>query len=347
VAGLVDRGRGWPNETPRCGLGRVSEADRARQSAAVIAAVTGADAERAAYLGRLADGASPPVREAAIRAAGSVAAPAATQLLLAGLADSDRGVVDTSLEVLLERAGAWARGGRSGLARIEAPRLLPVMRHAIATLSAEDDLEGLGLFIDALESLPLSELDSNLDRLARHSNIFVRHKAIRALRSLGRAPPSEPHAPIEDTQRVSPWDGALPQVRVRTNRGEFVLELRPDAAPGTVARFLSLVDTGFYDGLSFHRVVPGFVVQGGDPRGDGYGGPDFTLRCEDNRLRYERGSVGMALAGRDTGGSQFFVTYGSEPSLDGRYTIFARVASGMPIVDELQAGDRMLELSRE
>jgi cyclophilin family peptidyl-prolyl cis-trans isomerase len=325
----------------------VTQAHRARRSAAVIADVQGADTERAAYLRRLAEGASPRLREAVIRAAGNVRAPAATDLLLSGLAASDRGVVDTSLEVLLERAGAWARGAETGLPRMEASQLLRAMRQAFATLRAEDDLEGLGLFIDALESLPLSELDSNLDLLARHSNITIRHKALRALRSLGRELPAEPHEPIQDAQRITVWDGDLPEVRVRTNRGEFLLELRPDAAPGTVARFLNLVDAGFYRGLGFHRVVPGFVVQGGDPRGDGYGGPDFTLRCEDNQLRYERGSVGMALAGRDTGGSQFFVTYGSEPSLDGRYTIFARVAVGMEVVDALQEGDRMLELNRE
>ncbi|NOY90666.1 MAG: peptidylprolyl isomerase [Deltaproteobacteria bacterium] len=222
------------------------------------------------------------------------------------------------------------------------------MRRALVTLERTADLEGLGLYIDALGSLPLSELDPSLERLARHWNVAVRAKARALLRSLGQALPDGAPAPIPDPQQVPiSTAGDLPRVRVRTNRGEFVLELRADAAPETASRFLELVDAGFYAGLTFHRVVPGFVVQGGDPRGDGYGGPEFTQRCEDNALRYERGSVGMALAGRDTGGSQFFVTYGEEPSLDGRYTIFAQVVEGMEVVDALQVDDRMLELRRE
>ena len=113
----------------------------------------------------------------------------------------------------------------------------------------------------------------------------------------------------------------------------------PANAPTTVARFIALADRGFFDGLRFHRVVAGFVAQGGDPRGDGYGGPGYTQRCEDNRIRYERGTVGMALAGRDTGGSQFFVTEAAQPHLDGRYTAFGRVTRGMELVDALVPND--------
>ena len=349
LASLVDRGRGWPNESPRCGLGRVPGDQRLRQAAEVVGDVPGADAERGAYLERISAGASARVREAVLSAAAHVNAPNASQLLLAGLADPDRGVVDTSLEVLVDRAQAWARGGEgdAGMARIDSSALLPAMRHAFETLHAADDLEGLGLYVDALGRLPLTELDPSLDTLARHWNVAVREKALAVLRTLGRALPEGEPAQVPDAQRVHVWaDQAMPEVLVRTNRGEFLLELRPDAAPETTARFLELVDAGFYAGLTFHRVVPGFVVQGGDPRGDGYGGPSFSQRCEDNPLRYERGSVGMALAGRDTGGSQFFITYGAEPSLDGGYTLFGRVARGMEVVDQLQEGDRMIEVRR-
>ena len=91
--------------------------------------------------------------------------------------------------------------------------------------------------------------------------------------------------------------------------------------------------------------MPAFVVQGGDPRGDGYGGPGFWQRCEDNRLPYTRGTVGMALAGRDTGGSQFFITHGAQPHLEGRYTAFGQVVAGLDVLDQLQPGDRLGSVS--
>jgi len=348
LAGYVDRGRGWPNESPRCGLERVSAESTAVQSARVLSDVPGADAQRWVFLERLTRNASLRVREAVLQASGTVAAEGARDFLLASLRDSDRGVVDTALTVLLERSSVWARGGQGdGMARVPGDSLVPAMRAAYATLRRLDDLEGLGLYVDVLGRLALAPLDSTLDGLAVHWNVAVRSKARALIRSLGRELPDHAVAEVPQSQRVVIGSQrSLPRVGVHTSGGDFVLELRPDAAPVTSARFLQLVESGFYAGLTFHRVVPGFVVQGGDPRGDGYGGPDFSQRCEDNELVYERGSVGMALAGRDTGGSQFFITYGAEPSLDGRYTIFARVASGMEVVEQLQPGDRMLELTR-
>ena len=103
-----------------------------------------------------------------------------------------------------------------------------------------------------------------------------------------------------------------------------------------------LAARSYYDGLTFHRVVPDFVAQGGDPRGDGWGGPGFTLRCELSPRRYLRGTVGMALAGKDTGGSQFFITHSMQPHLDGKYTIIGEVVAGMEVVDTLLPGDRIL-----
>jgi cyclophilin family peptidyl-prolyl cis-trans isomerase len=112
-----------------------------------------------------------------------------------------------------------------------------------------------------------------------------------------------------------------------------------DDAPFTVLNFMKLIKNKFYDGLSFHRVVPDFVAQGGDPRGDGWGGPGYQMRTEISAAQYERGSCGMASAGKDTEGSQFFITHIAMPHLDGRYTIFAKVVKGMEIVDRLQIGD--------
>ena len=106
--------------------------------------------------------------------------------------------------------------------------------------------------------------------------------------------------------------------------------------------FVRLAERGYFDGLCVHRVVPNFVIQDGDPTGTGSGGPGWTLRCEVNRLRYETGMVGMALSGKDTGGSQWFVTHAPQPHLNGRYTIFARVVRGQDVVGRIVQGDRVL-----
>jgi len=110
-------------------------------------------------------------------------------------------------------------------------------------------------------------------------------------------------------------------------------------APLTTASFVDLARAGFYDGLVFHRVEPGFVVQGGCPRGDGNGGPGYALRCEITRRPFGRGAVGMALSGKDTGGSQFFVTLSPQPHLDGGFTLFGQVVAGMDAVDRIRPGD--------
>ncbi|MEN8005802.1 MAG: peptidylprolyl isomerase [Candidatus Krumholzibacteriota bacterium] len=134
-----------------------------------------------------------------------------------------------------------------------------------------------------------------------------------------------------------PFDA--PRVRCVTPRGEFVIELDGRIAPNTCAVFLDLIKKGYYDDLTFHRVVPDFVAQGGDPRGDGWGGPGYTIRSEWSRARYERAAVGIAHDGKDTGGSQFFVTLSEQPHLNGRYTIFGAVTKGMEVVDALEVDD--------
>lgn len=133
--------------------------------------------------------------------------------------------------------------------------------------------------------------------------------------------------------------GQNPYAVIVTSKGEVELELYFDVAPLTVLSFKELAETGFYDGLNFHRVVPNFVVQGGDPRGDGWGGPPYYIRCEYSDERYGRGTVGIATSGKDTGGSQFFITHSPQPHLDARYTIFGQVTSGMEVVDQLVKGD--------
>jgi cyclophilin family peptidyl-prolyl cis-trans isomerase/HEAT repeat protein len=124
-----------------------------------------------------------------------------------------------------------------------------------------------------------------------------------------------------------------PRVAIETVHGDIVLELAAADAPLTVHNFLTLVDRGYYTGTRWHRVVPNFVLQDGDPRGDGSGGPGHVIRDELNQLRYLRGTLGMALSGPDTGGGQFFITHSAQPHLDGGYTIFGRVISGMDAAD--------------
>jgi cyclophilin family peptidyl-prolyl cis-trans isomerase len=112
----------------------------------------------------------------------------------------------------------------------------------------------------------------------------------------------------------------------------------------TVNNFLSLTSAGFYRNTRFHRVVPNFVVQDGDPRGDGSGGPGYAIRDELNRLRYDRGALGMALSGPDTGGSQYFITHSAQPHLDGGYTVFGRMTGGFSVLDAIVEGDRLIEV---
>jgi cyclophilin family peptidyl-prolyl cis-trans isomerase len=124
-----------------------------------------------------------------------------------------------------------------------------------------------------------------------------------------------------------------------TTKGIIAIELFAEDAPMTVQNFLALARKGFFNNVSFHRVVPNFVIQGGDPRGDGNGGPGYQIRCEINMRPYVRGSVGMALSGKDTGGSQFFICHSPQPHLDGGYTVFGQVLEGMDVVDKITRGD--------
>ncbi|HJQ22904.1 MAG TPA: peptidylprolyl isomerase [Blastocatellia bacterium] len=128
---------------------------------------------------------------------------------------------------------------------------------------------------------------------------------------------------------------------IHTKKGDIRIELYNQDAPMTVDNFIRLARKGFYDGLEFVRVVPNFVIQGGDPRGDQNGGPGYQIRDEINLRRYQTGTVGMALSGRDTGGSQFFITHAPQPHLDGGYTVFGQVVEGMDVVNKIARGDKM------
>ena len=145
-----------------------------------------------------------------------------------------------------------------------------------------------------------------------------------------------------DSSRPLPSD---PRVILEPARGKMVIQLYPEAAPIHVRNFLTLVEDGFYDGLTIHRVVPNFVIQGGDPLGTGWGYGGEVLRDEINMVRYVRGAFGMPKAGKDTGGCQFFITHVATPWLDGRYTAFGQVTSGLDVIDRMEVGDRIEKIT--
>ena len=137
-------------------------------------------------------------------------------------------------------------------------------------------------------------------------------------------------------------DNALPLVAIRTDRGTIRLELFEDDAPNTVANFINLAEKGFYDGITFHRVLPNFMIQGGDPTGSGRGGPGYRFADEFSPRGHDGpGTLSMANAGRDTNGSQFFITHKATSWLDGKHTVFGRVTEGMDVVNRIERGDTM------
>ena len=148
-----------------------------------------------------------------------------------------------------------------------------------------------------------------------------------------------------DYRRAAERKNGRVRAILTTQKGSFTIELLPEDAPLTVDNFIKLARSGYFKGLAVHRVVPNFVMQDGDPRGDGNGGPGWSIRCEINTVPYERGAVGMALSGKDTGGSQWFVTHSPQPHLDGGYTVFGQVnETGMKVVDKIVRGDTIVSV---
>jgi len=165
-----------------------------------------------------------------------------------------------------------------------------------------------------------------------------------ALIPAGAQQPTAPAGKDAPTTDTSKGGRKVKQTAVITMEkgGEIAIEFFPDDAPKTVENFVTLAKKGFYDNLTFHRVVPDFVVQGGCPKGDGTGGPGHTVKAEFNKQKHVRGSVAMARSQHpDSAGSQFYITYGATPHLDGNYTVFGHVVAGMEHVDRIKQGDRM------
>ncbi|MCB2196663.1 MAG: peptidylprolyl isomerase [Bacteroidetes bacterium] len=136
---------------------------------------------------------------------------------------------------------------------------------------------------------------------------------------------------------------------IKTEKGTMKVQFYDQDAPGTVENFIKLSKEGFYDGLTFHRVIPNFVIQGGCPDGTGMGGPGYTIKCEldgDNQY-HDRGVLSMAHAGRDTGGSQFFICHNRENTqhLDRQHTVFGKVYEGLEVIDEIRQGDKIEKIT--
>jgi peptidyl-prolyl cis-trans isomerase B (cyclophilin B) len=150
------------------------------------------------------------------------------------------------------------------------------------------------------------------------------------------------HFIFEEIKKLSSRESVV----LETEIGKITLELNSDFAPVTVANFLELVGKGFYDGMEFHRVIGNFVAQAGCPLGNGWSGAGYQINCEYSPLRYEVGTLGMALSGKDTGGSQFFITHSPQPHLNGSYTILGKVVFGMEFLEKAQIGTKILSIKR-
>ena len=299
-------------------------------------------AQAAPVLGMLARDRDPRVAAEAV-----AAIAASTDTLGAGYAFFIEGL--GSSDVMVRAAALRALGARPTAGE------LPVLLDAYARAEADSLTDAALAAVQALGVL--KEAGSPVERaffmrFSRSPDALVRQAVRRLLGDdWGSALPVETGRSATDyvdvvRTLVAPVIAGEPPpaVRLRTERGDIVVTLAPVEAPLTVANMLALVEAGFYSGpnLRWHRVVPNFVLQDGDPRGDGNGGPAHAIRDEMNRLRYDRGMLGMALSGPDTGGSQFFITHSPQPHLDGGYTVFGRVSAGLDVADAIVQDDRIL-----
>ena len=259
---------------------------------------------------------------------GETKSPAAVERLKPLLTNTDA-VIAASTVGALSRIGDKA----------SIPAILPMVA------SAGGMVEIAPAIAEALEALDAKEAIPELQKWLTSPQATVRFAAAAALTRLTGQPVFA--ARVEGPKNlvkavVIPRDALL---TVKTEKGDFDVKLYTQDAPLTSANMFTLAKSKFFKNIIFHRIVPDFVSQGGDPRGDGEGGPGYTIRCEINHRPYVRGVVGMALGGKDTGGSQFFVMLSAHPHLDGKYTSFGEVVRGQEVVDSLLEGDKILEIA--
>lgn len=248
------------------------------------------------------------------------------------LTESDVVVRATAAEVL----GDQGAGETNTRALIEAlPRALQ-----------DKDLNDAALAIlSALGKQKNAAANEAIKTALNSNDHLVRRRAVALLKANGsgnfpdRIGTVQTRNTLMDYRRAIARIGKKVTATIVTSKGPFTIEFLSAEAPLTVDNFIQLSRKSYFNGQSIPRVVPNFVIQAGDPRGDQNGGPGYSIRCEINEIPYERASVGMALSGKDTGGSQWFVTHSPQPHLDGGYTVFGRVISGMDVVDNIARGD--------
>ncbi|MFH1894017.1 MAG: HEAT repeat domain-containing protein [Candidatus Zixiibacteriota bacterium] len=254
--------------------------------------------------------------------------------LASGLDDRDFTVAITAISMIVERKDSNYVGAVARVFSQHSADRNPDLRLTV--------VQEFGKWVDSLSPDPA--MVEVFNRALGDVDYRVREAAINAYMKIG----------IDHTSSLGEYPSKInrqtyndifsryasnPKAVIETNRGTIEIELLYDIAPKTVSNFADLAESGFFDNRIWHRVIPGFVIQDGCPRGDGWGGPGYSIRSEWNRKEYERGTVGMAHSGKDTGGSQFFISHTALPHLDGRYTVFGQVTSGMRVVDRVEVGD--------
>jgi cyclophilin family peptidyl-prolyl cis-trans isomerase/HEAT repeat protein len=288
-------------------------------------------------------------------------------LLYGMLKDEDVRVVPPVLEAIRKARGndavetlkgalespdfAVRMAAADGLAALRAPGLSAPLAAAYQRSRGDAEPDARLSAIAALSAQKDDAARAALEEIAKGDPLrVVRARAAAALQSLGQTtPPVGPdialRPPLDYRLAMAPYEPIAgvplytPRALVHTRHGVMEIHLDVVETPLTSLSFMDLARRGFYDGLTFHRQEPTFVVQGGCPRGDGNGGPGYTLRCEISQRPCGRGAVGMALSGKDTGGSQFFITLSPQPHLDGNFTLFGYVVKGMDVVDRIRPGD--------
>ncbi len=235
-----------------------------------------------------------------------------------------------------------AAGAAAVLGRLKDAGSLPAIEALAGQVPQEPDLAEP--VAGALVAIQGPAAEGRLREWLKHPHANVRRVAAEALTGLTGQPVRSERVELpEGTFRPRPAPEGAGLV-LRTDKGDITVRLDAGEAPLTSGNLHALAAKGYFNGIAFHRVVPDFVAQGGDPRGDGEGGPGYSIRCELTRRPYRRGTLGMALSGKDTGGSQFFFTHAPAPHLDGRYTAFGEVVDGMDVVDALLEGDLIREV---
>src|ERR1051325_7445496 len=204
--------------------------------------------------------------------------------------------------------------------------------------------------LDSLGKQKITVANDVIKEALKSGDHLIRRRAVALLKANGAGDFSSEIGTVQTRNTDADYTRALARIGkttravLTTSKGSFTIDLLPEAAPLTVDNFVQLAQRDYFRNITIHRVVPNFVIQDGDPRGDGNGGPGYQIRCEINQVPYDRAAVGMALSGKDTGGSQWFVTHSPQPHLDGGYTVFGRVIRGMEIVDRIARGDQIVRV---